>query len=234
MLFEEEKEESVFETVEEPAEEEKKSENDEKEESKTTEEYVDSDPSKSAQWYVANTMSGREKIVKDYLEKRRESLGLENEIFRVVVPEREEQVIDKKTGQPAFKKNGEKKIKIVNLYPGYVFVEAIMSDDAWYVIRNTPGITGIVGSSGSGAKPFPVPKEEILPILKEMKLVVPAARSDYKVGEIVKILKGPFEGSIGKISEINAELKQAKVNITFFGRQNTVDIDFDDLEKETY
>lgn len=183
------------------------------------------------QWYVVNTYSGREKIVADYLEKRKISMNQENYIFRIVVPEREELVLDKNNKPVMNKKTNEPKKKIVNLYPGYIFVEANMTDLAWYIIRNTPGVTGLVGSSGSGTKPFPIPKEDMLPILKEMNLYVPEVRTDFAVGDVVYIAEGAFAGQEGTITSVNDVEKTAEVNVVFFGRLNEVVLPFSSLDK---
>lgn len=205
------------------------------EESEEAEQEVTSAPEnpeldKEKQWYVANTYSGRESIVADYLEKRKISMHLENEIFRIVVPEKEVQAVDK-NGQPKFKKDGTPIMKKENEYPGYIFVEAIMTDQAWYVIRNTPGVTGIVGSSGSGTKPFPIPREDMMPILKMMNLVVPEVRTDYKVGERVHVIEGSFADEYGEIISIDPINGLATVSITFFGRPTSVSFSFSQLEK---
>jgi|GEM_PF-94821 len=183
------------------------------------------------QWYVVNTYAGRERTVADNLETRKVSMNQENNIFRIVVAEREEEVIDKKTNRPVVKKDGTVKTKTINLYPGYIFVEAIMSDLAWYIIRNTPGVTGIVGSSGSGTKPFPIPKEDMLPILKQMNLVKPTVSTNYSVGEKVIITEGAFADSDAVITTVNAAEATAEVSVTFFGRPTTVTLPFSSLEK---
>lgn len=190
-----------------------------------------SDIETAPQWYVANTYSGRERIVADYLEKRKISMHLENEIFRIVVAEKTVPVIDKKTGKPKILKTGEQKTKVENLYPGYIFVEAIMTDIAWYVIRNTPGVTGIVGSSGSGTKPFPLPREDMMPILKAMNLITTEVRTDYTIGEQVKILEGAFADEQGQIISIDGENNKAEVSVVFFGRPTNITVDFADIEK---
>ena len=112
-------------------------------------------------WYVVNTYSTHERKVADNLARRVESMGLQALIDRIVVAEQEVPVMDRETGLPSGK------TRMKNLYPGYVFVEMIMTDYAWYVVRNTPGVTGFVGSSGKGTKPFPVPREQIEPVLTE-------------------------------------------------------------------
>ena len=114
------------------------------------------------QWYVVNTYSGHERNVADYLEKRRDSMMLQDYVFRIVVAEYTEPVLNK-DGKPT------NRVKTKNLYPGYVFIEMIMTDDAWFMVRNTPGVTGFVGSSGGGTKPFPIPREEI-EHLKDLKV----------------------------------------------------------------
>lgn len=184
------------------------------------------------QWYVVNTYSGRERIVADYIEKRKISQHLENNIFRIVVAEQEEVVIDKKTNRAAVNKKGEVKKKTINLYPGYIFVEVIMSDLAWYVIRNTPGVTGLVGSSGAGTKPFPIPRDDMIPILKKMNLITPVVRADYEVGDKVRIIDGAFADETGDVASIDAANLQASITVTFFGRPTTVTVAFSSLEKE--
>jgi len=241
----EEKEEGFFETEEEVNQEDKieKPIEEEKKEEPIKEALVEDDKSASTipfsdgidhsaekQWYVANTYSGREKIVADYLEKRKHSMNMTDFIFRIVVAEQEETVLDK-NGRAVVKKNGEIKKKIINLYPGYIFVEAIMSDLAWYVIRNTPGVTGLVGSSGAGTKPYPIPREDMVPILKQMNLIVPEIRGDYAVGDNVRITEGAFADAEGEITSVDTTSSTAKVNIIFFGRNTDVDVAFSSLEK---
>lgn len=193
---------------------------------------TEDDYASEKQWYVVNTYSGREKVVAGFLEKRKISMGLESKIFRIVVAEKTEQIIDKKTNQVAMKKDGTAKTKTTNLYPGYIFVEAIMDDYTWYVIRNTQGVTGLVGSSGSGTKPFPIPKEDMIPILKSMDLIVPEIRCDYAVGETVKIIDGAFADNEGVIESVDTATSSAVVNVMFFGRQTPVTLPFSSLEKE--
>lgn len=183
------------------------------------------------QWYVVNTYSGREKIVANYLELRKETMHMEDLIFRVVVAEKEEIVLDKKTNRPAINKKGEVKKKIVNLYPGYIFVEAIMSDEAWYVIRNTQGVTGLVGSSGAGTKPFPIPHEDMMPILKKMNLVEAVSKGAYAIGDKVTIIDGAFADEEGEITSIDMTNSTAGVTLIFFGRPTNVDVPFSSIQK---
>ena len=174
-------------------------------------------------WYVVNTYSSHENKVKDNLEKRKESHGLQDIIFRIVVAEHEVPVM--KNGKPTGK------TKMKNLYPGYVFIEMIMTDEAWFVVRNTPGVTGFLGSSGKGAKPFPVTRNEIEPVLKRMGMVDEQMFSNYQVGDNVRILTGSFDGSEGVIEEINKETGEIKLTTTFLGRPTVIDVKYSDIEK---
>ena len=176
-------------------------------------------------WYVVNTYSTHERKVADYLSKRVESMGLQQLIFRIVVAEQEVPVMDRETGLPT------EKTRMKNLYPGYVFVEMIMTDYAWYVVRNTPGVTGFVGSSGKGTKPFPIPREQIEPVLKRMGMVDESMYDRYKEGDPVKVIHGPFEGTEGNILSINRETGAVVVETYFFGKSTNVEIDFSEIEK---
>lgn len=174
------------------------------------------------QWYVVNTYSGRERAVADMLEKRKYTQNLENYIFRIVVAETVEPGM--KNGKPT----GKDVVK--NLYPGYVFIEMIMTDDAWFMVRNTPDVTGFVGSSGKGTKPFPIPNEEIEPVLKRMNIIDENMFSNYKVGDHIRIIYGSFENSEGTIESIDSETKKVSVSILFFGRPTTIEADFFEIE----
>ena len=174
------------------------------------------------QWYVVNTYSGRERAVADMLEKRKYTQNLENYIFRIVVAETVEPGM--KNGKPT----GKDVVK--NLYPGYVFIEMIMTDDAWFMVRNTPDVTGFVGSSGKGTKPFPIPNEEIEPVLKRMNIIDENMFSNYQVGDHIRIISGSFENSEGTIESIDSETKKVSVSILFFGRPTTIEADFFEIE----
>ena len=174
------------------------------------------------QWYVVNTYSGRERAVADMLEKRKYTQNLGNYIFRIVVAETVEPGM--KNGKPT----GKDVVK--NLYPGYVFIEMIMTDDAWFMVRNTPDVTGFVGSSGKGTKPFPIPNEEIEPVLKRMNIIDENMFSNYKVGDHIRIISGSFENSEGTIESIDSETKKVSVSILFFGRPTTIEADFFEIE----
>ena len=176
-------------------------------------------------WYVVNTYSTHERKVADNLKRRVESMGLEELIFRIVVAEQEVPVMDRETGLPTGK------TRMKNLYPGYVFVEMIMTDYAWYVVRNTPGVTGFVGSSGKGTKPFPVPREQIEPVLKRMGMVDASMYDRYNEGDLVKVIHGPLEGTEGHILSINRETGVVEVETVFFGRSTKVEVDFSEIER---
>lgn len=186
-------------------------------------------------WYVINTYAMRERQVKEALEKRAESFSMTDKIFRVICAEYEEPVLDENGKQKMVidKKTGQKvpKVKIKNYYPGYIFVEMIMTDETWFVARNTPGVSGITGSSGKGAKPFPIPREEIEPVLKRMHIEDPDIYSEYKVGDLVKIITGTFQDAEGTIESIDPERGEVTVQITLFGRYNTIPEKFSDIEK---
>jgi transcription termination/antitermination protein NusG len=140
-------------------------------------------------WYVIHTYSGYENKVKANLEKRVESMGMQDKIFRVVVPEETETDV----------KNGKRKTTKKKVFPGYVLVEMVMTDDSWYVVRNTPGVTGFVGSSGAGSKPTPLMEEEVKMILKRMGMPLTDIDIDYELNETVRVKEGPFTNFTGKI-----------------------------------
>lgn len=174
-------------------------------------------------WYVVNTYSTHENKVKDNLLRRVETMGLDKLIFRVIVAEIEVSVF--KDGIDT----GKKKLK--NLYPGYVFIEMIMTDYAWYVVRNTPGVTGFVGSSGKGTKPFPVPREEIEPVLKRIGMVDASMFDRFNDGDLVRVIYGAFEGMEGTILNIDRETRTVKIQTVFFGRVTEAEVDFSEIEK---
>ncbi|MDD8048892.1 MAG: transcription termination/antitermination protein NusG [Thomasclavelia sp.] len=173
------------------------------------------------QWYVVNTYSGHENKVKDNLTKRVESMGLQDCLFQILIPEHVETEI----------KNGKKVNTTKNMFPGYVLVEMIMTDEAWYVVRNTPGVTGFIGSSGGGAKPFPLQKDELNPILKKMGLSTAQIEIDFGVGDEVDIISGPFVGRSGKVESIDMEKEKANVLIDFLGNLTPTELELIQLEK---
>ncbi len=174
-------------------------------------------------WYVVNTYSGHENRVKENLEKRVESMGIQDYLFRILVAE--EPVIDVK--------NNKQVEKMQNMFPGYVFVEMIMTDDAWYVVRNTPGVTGFIGSSGGGAKPFPVSPVEMESILRRMGQSEKKVIVDFAVGDTVRILTGPFSGMEGRVNAMNDQTQVASVLTMLFGRETPTDINYNDLQRVT-
>ncbi|MBQ9046738.1 MAG: transcription termination/antitermination factor NusG [Solobacterium sp.] len=181
------------------------------------------DDENEKRWYVVNTYSGHENRVKENLERRVESMGIQDYLFRILVAEEPEIEI----------KNGKKVEKMHNMFPGYVFVEMRMTDDAWYVVRNTPGVTGFIGSSGGGAKPFPVSPDEMESILRRMGQSDKKVVVDFGVGDTVRILTGPFSGIEGRISEMNDQTQVASVLTMLFGRETPTDIPYNDLQKVT-
>ena len=167
------------------------------------------------EWYVVNTYSGHENKVKEKLEMRAESMDMKDYIYRVIVPE--EKVIEEK--------DGVKKEKVKKICPGYILVEMIMTDEAWYIVRNTPGVTGFIGSSGKGAKPTPLPPQEIDRVLATMGMSRVNIDNEMKVGDNVNIIDGPFNGMSGKIDSIDAENNRLTIIIDLFGQETSVDVE---------
>ncbi|MCH6268791.1 MULTISPECIES: transcription termination/antitermination protein NusG [Neobacillus] len=172
-------------------------------------------------WYVVHTYSGYENKVKANLEKRVESMGMSDKIFRVVVPEEEETEI----------KNGKKKVVKRKVFPGYVLVELVMTDDSWYVVRNTPGVTGFVGSAGSGSKPTPLLPEEVTGLLKRMGVEEKRIDVNYEIGETVKVKEGPFANFTGVVEEMDKDKAKLKVLVNMFGRDTPVELEFTQIDK---
>ena len=166
-------------------------------------------------WYVVNTYSGHEEYVKEKLEMRTESMGMQDHIFRVIIPETTEIEI----------KDGVKKEKKKKMFPGYVLVEMIMSDEAWYIVRNTPGVTGFIGSSGKGAKPTPLLPQEIDRILVNMGMSRMDIESEMAVGDKVSIVDGPFKGMEGTVNNIDLENNRIVVLIDLFGQETSVEVE---------
>lgn len=173
------------------------------------------------EWYVVNTYAGHENRVKENLLRRVETMGLQDYLFQIIVAEEKETEF----------KNGKQVEKVKNLFSGYVFVEMIMTDEAWYIVRNTPGVTGFIGSSGGGAKPFPVAEDEIESILRRLGLHKPKINIDFAIKDRVKILSGAFAGKEGIVEELNDETQIATVLTILFGRETPTEIHYGDLEK---
>lgn len=174
--------------------------------------------SRGRQWYVLHTYSGYEEAVAKNLKQRIESLGMEDKIFNVLVP------IEKKIKI----KNGKRKIIEEKIYPGYVLVEMIVTDDSWYVVRNTPRVTGFVGS---GTVPTPISEEEIKELQKRMGVEEPKFKIDFNVGDMVKITDGPFKETEAKVFEIDEERGRIKVLVSIFGRETPLELDFLQVKK---
>lgn len=173
------------------------------------------------EWYVVNTYSGHEYKVKEKLESKIESMGLQDNIFRIVIPETTEVEV----------KNGVKKEKQKKMFPGYILVEMKMSDESWYVVRNTPGVTGFIGSSGKGAKPTPLLPQEIDRILADMGMSRIDATSELAVGDKVNIVDGPFKGMMGSVDTIDLENNRLNVLIDLFGQETPVEVELNQVIK---
>jgi len=178
-------------------------------------------------WYVIHTYSGQENRVKKNLEQRIESMDVKDKIFQVVVPTENEIEI----------RDGQRRAVQRKLYPGYVLVEMIelkegddASNKAWYVVRNTPGVTGFVGS---GHRPVPLDDEEVRRILRSMRAEAPKVKVGFQVGQAVRIIDGPFVDFTGTVDEIDTEKGRVKVLVSFFGRETPVWLDFLQVERQT-
>ena len=169
-------------------------------------------------WYVVHCYSGYENKVSHNLEQRIESMGMKEQIFDVVVPIQEEVEV----------KDGKRREVKRHIFPGYVLVEMILNEDSWYVVRNTPGVTGFVGM---GNQPTPLRQEEVNQIIKRMEAEAPAVKVNFKVGERVRIVDGPFNDFRGLVSEIDTERTKVRVLVSFFGRETPVELDFLQVEK---
>ena len=172
-------------------------------------------------WYVVNTYSGHESKVKEKLEMRTESMGFQDYIFRVIVPE--ETVYETM-------KDGSKKEKKKKMFPGYILVEMIMTDEAWYIVRNTPGVTGFIGSSGKGAKPTPLLPQEIDRILSNMGMSRMDVNEELTVGTRVTIVDGPFNGMFGKVDEVDLPNQKVMLLVDLFGQETSVEVDLSQIE----
>jgi transcriptional antiterminator NusG len=169
-------------------------------------------------WYVIHCYSGYENKVSHNLEQRIESMGMKDQIFDVVVPIQEEVEV----------KDGKRREVKRHIFPGYVLVEMILSEESWFVVRNTPGVTGFVGM---GNQPTPLRQEEVNQIIKRMEADAPAVKVNFKLGERVRIVDGPFNDFRGLVSEIDTERTKVRVLVSFFGRETPVELDFLQVEK---
>lgn len=169
-------------------------------------------------WFVIHTYSGYENKVKMNLEKRVESMNMEEKIFRVLVPMEDEIEF----------KNGKQKVTKRKVYPGYVLVEMEMTDDSWYVVRNTPGVTGFVGT---GTKPIPLLDDEVVTILQQMGLDDIQTRIDFEINQSVQVIEGPFKDFVGVVREILADKGKLRVEVSMFGRETPVELEFTQVQK---
>ncbi len=172
-------------------------------------------------WYVVNTYSGHEYKVKEKLESKIESMGLQDNIFRIVIPETTEVEV----------KDGVQKEHKKKMFPGYILVEMNMSDESWYIVRNTPGVTGFIGSSGKGAKPTPLLPQEIDKILSNMGMSRVNLESEMAIGDKVNIVDGPFKGMSGKVDTIDTENNRLNVLIDLFGQETPVEVELFQVNK---
>lgn len=175
-------------------------------------EYQDDD----RRWYVVHTYSGYENKVQQNLEHRIDSMEMRDQIFRIIVPTEEEIEI----------RNGQRRVVKKKIYPGYVLVQMRLTDDSWYVVRNTPGVTSFVGHNDSKNRPIPLDDDEVKAILKQMEADAPKVRVSYQVGQAVKITDGPFTDFEGVVDAIDHDKGRVRVLVSFFGREAPIELDF--------
>jgi transcriptional antiterminator NusG len=169
-------------------------------------------------WYVLHTYSGYEENVSRNLKQRIESMDMEDKIYNVLIPTEKKIKI----------RNGKRKIVTEKIFPGYVLVEMVVTDDSWYVVRNTPNVTGFVGS---GTTPTPISDEEVKSLQKRMGVDEPKYKIDVSVGSAVRIIDGPFKEFEGKVSEIDESRGKVKILVSMFGRETPVELDFLQIKK---
>jgi len=180
-------------------------------------------PDDGRAWYIVQTYSGYENKVKTSLEQRVKTMDMGDKIFQVIIPTEEEIEI----------KDGQRKTVSRKLFPGYVFVQMIMADDAWYVVRNTPAVTGFAGATADDrAKPTPLPDAEVDQILKQMTSAQPRVNVGFQIGESVLVTDGPFSDMIGVVDSIDVEKGRVRVLVSMFGRETPVELDFLQVEKQ--
>lgn len=176
------------------------------------------EPDDGRRWYVVHCYSGYENKVRHNLEQRIETMGMKDRIFDVVVPTEEEIEV----------KEGKRRTIERRVFPGYILVQMIMTEESWYVVRNTPGVTGFVGM---GNEPTPLRPEEVASIIKRMEAEAPRIKVTYKIGQKVRIIDGPFNDFIGTVDDIDMERAKVRVMVSFFGRETPVELDFLQVEK---
>jgi transcriptional antiterminator NusG len=182
------------------------------------EEMPPSETPEGPAWYVIHCYSGYENKVRHNLEQRIETMGMKDRIFDVVIPTQEEIEV----------KDGKRRTVERHIFPGYVLVNMALTEESWYVVRNTPGVTGFVGM---GNNPTALRPEEVSQIIKRMEAEAPTVKVTYKVGERVRIIDGPFNDFRGVVSEIDMERTKVRVMVSFFGRETPVELDFLQVEK---
>lgn len=170
-------------------------------------------------WYVVHCYSGYENKVRHAIEQRIDTMGMQDKIFDVIVPTEEQLEI----------KDGKRKVVERRVFPGYILVQMIMDEDSWYVVRNTPGVTGFVGM---GNKPTPLRPEEVNQIMKRMEADAPVVKVTFKPGQKVRIIDGPFNDVVGMVEEIDIERAKVRVLVSFFGRETPVELDFLQVERQ--
>lgn len=178
----------------------------------------DSTESSARAWFVVHCYSGYENKVSHNLEQRIESMGMKELIFDVVVPIQEEVEV----------KDGKRRQVKRHIFPGYVLVEMILTEESWYVVRNTPGVTGFVGM---GEEPTPLRQEEVNQIIRRMEADAPTIKVNFRVGELVRIVDGPFNDFRGTVDDIDTNRSKVRVSVSFFGRETPVELDFLQVEK---
>jgi transcriptional antiterminator NusG len=176
------------------------------------------EPQDNRLWYVVHCYSGYENKVKHNLEQRIETMQMQDQIFQVVVPTEDEMEV----------RDGKRRIIERRVFPGYILVQMILTDDSWFVVRNTPGVTGFVGM---GNEPTPLRSEEVNAIMKRMEAEAPKIKVTFKSGQKVRIIDGPFNEFIGVVDEIDMERAKVRVMVSFFGRETPVELDFLQVEK---
>lgn len=172
-------------------------------------------------WYVLHTYSGYEKKVEQNLQSRMSSMGMEDNIFEILVPEQE--VYEEK--------NGEQVSKTKKIFPGYVLVQMIMSDEAWYVVRNTPGVTGFVGSHGAGSKPSPMLPEEVDDIMRSIGVNPRKVAITLELGQSVEITSGAFSGMEGIVEAFDEDKGKVTVSVEMFGRETDTELDYSQVKE---
>lgn len=171
-----------------------------------------------AHWYVVHTYSGHENKVAVTLKQRVEIGGFTDRIFKLFIPQQQKIVVSE----------GKKRSTDEKLFPGYLMVQMLMDDDAWYIVRSTPGVTGFVGM---GSTPTPLPETEVRTLMKFAKMEAPKFEAKFKIGDSVKIAEGPFRDFLGRVDEVNEEQGKVRVLVSVFGRETPVELDFTQVSR---